>query len=96
MSSDRLIWDQLKSLTPVRFIRALEKDGWEEEEERRGATRAFVKHFGNGAGSPRRRRIVVHYHPGKTWGMRLLKGLISDTGWTPDDLKRLKLIKRIP
>ena len=50
-----------------------------------GATRAFR----DGAG----RRVVIHYHPKKTYGPQLLKALLSDIGWSTDDLKRLKLIK---
>ncbi len=85
----RAVWDQLKAATADDLIRALERDGWKAE-DRRGATRGFVKNM-NGVG---RKRVVIHYHPNKTFGAGLLKGLIKDTGWTADDLKRLKLIKR--
>jgi predicted RNA binding protein YcfA (HicA-like mRNA interferase family) len=80
---DANVWNQLKNFTCDEFLKALEKDGWKDE-ERRGAKRCFVK------GS---RRIVIHYHPGKTWGAKFLKGLLADTGWTEPDLRRLKLIK---
>jgi predicted RNA binding protein YcfA (HicA-like mRNA interferase family) len=88
----RRAWEQLKARTADDLIRALVKDGWVEE-NRSGATRGFVKHARNGAG---RTRVVVHYHPGKTYGPRLLKALIESTRWTEKDLKRLKLIKRSP
>jgi predicted RNA binding protein YcfA (HicA-like mRNA interferase family) len=39
------------------------------------------------------RRVSVHMHPQKTFGARLLKGLLDDTGWTEDDLRRLRMIK---
>ena len=39
-------------------------------------------------------RIVVHFHPKKTYGPKLLKKLLSDTGWDESDLARLKLIKK--
>ncbi len=78
------VWDQLGNCTASDLIRALLKDGWEEE-PRRGATRAFRKGSG--------RRIVIHYHPGKTYGVKLLKELVKQTGWKPEDMKRLKLIK---
>lgn len=78
------VWDQLGNRTADDLIRALRKDGWEEE-LRPGATRAFRK------GSAR--RIVIHYHPGKTYGVKLLKELVKQTGWKPEDMKRLKLIK---
>ena len=75
---------QLSNLTSKELIRALRKDGWEQEEDRK-ATIAFRK------GSD---RVVVHYHPKKTYGYRLLKGLIHDIGWSAQDLKRLKLISK--
>ena len=40
------------------------------------------------------RRVVIHYHPKKTYGPGLLKDLVRDIGWTDDDLIRLKLIKK--
>ena len=38
-------------------------------------------------------RVSVHFHPKKTFGAKLLKGLIDDTGWSDDDLRRLKLVE---
>lgn len=90
MAISRSSWDQLKAKTADDLIRALEKDGWVAE-DRRGATRGFVKDPGAGA---ERRRVVIHYHPNKTFGAGLLKALIEDTGWSDKDLKRLKLIKK--
>ena len=43
----------------------------------------------------RGKRVTVHYHPGKTYGEKLLKELIKDIGWTEQDLLRLKLIKKL-
>lgn len=80
---NRVVWDQLKSLTAKDLIRALGRDGWETE-DRRGATRAFKKDS---------HRVVVHYHPKKTYRPKLLKDLLGKTGWTEDDLRRLKLVK---
>lgn len=80
-------WKQLKNLTAVDLIRALERDGWERE-GKRGATLAFFKN------SPEcNRRVVIHYHPQKTYGPKLIQGLLADIGWTETDLKRLKLIR---
>ncbi len=79
-----LVLPQIRNVTADELIRALERDGWDEE-ERRGATRRFIEDGD---------RVVIHYHPQKTYGPRLLKGLIADTGWGVPDLKRLKLIKR--
>ena len=85
MAFSRNVWDQLKSLTAGRLIRALEKDGWAEEDSR-GATRGFVKDD---------RRLVIHYHPRKTYGSKLLKELIKTTCWTENDLEKLQLIKKV-
>lgn len=85
------IWSQLKALTAKEIIKALKRDGWAEE-ERRGATRSFAKQATNGTG--RRLRIVVHYHPKKTYGAKLLQGLLDETGWGVDDLVRLKLVTK--
>jgi hypothetical protein len=52
------------------------------------ATIAYIKQA-----NPSNKRIVIHYHPGKTYGPGLHKGLISDIGWADNDLRRVKLIK---
>lgn len=80
---DRVVWSQLKSLTAKDLIGALCRDGWEEEASR-GATRGFKKDD---------KRIVVHYHPKKTYRPKLLKDLLGKTDWAADDLRRLRLIK---
>ncbi len=58
-------------------------------EDRRGARIGFIK---KGLGT-KTRRVVIHYHPNKTYSPKLLKKLLSDCGWDESDLKRLKLIK---
>ena len=95
MAFDNSVWNQLKSVTCDDLIRALLKDGWTDE-EKRGATRGFFKEVTNGSPATTiRRRVVIHYHPKKTYGKSLLTRLIEeDIGWTPKDLVRLKLIKR--
>lgn len=65
-------------------MKALVKDGWEREETS-GATQGYYKGEGQ--------RVVIHYHPKKTYRPKLLKALIADIGWSEKDLKRLKLIK---
>ena len=40
------------------------------------------------------RSVTIHYHPGKTYGAKLLKGLLEDIGCSTADMKRLKLIKK--
>jgi predicted RNA binding protein YcfA (HicA-like mRNA interferase family) len=80
------IWNQIKNTTADEFKKALERDGFAME-GKSGAVLAFFKT------GPPRRRITIHYHPKKTYGAKLLQGLIDDVGWTEDDLRRLKLIK---
>ena len=63
---------------------ALEKDGAVQDTVR-GAV--LVYRYQNG------RRITIHFHPGKIYGPKIIKGLIEDIGWTVKDLRRLKLIK---
>jgi len=84
MAFDKAVWDQLRNTTANVLINALIADGWEEE-GKRGATRPFYKRPN--------KRVVIHYHPKKTYGAKFLKGLIDDIGWSVDDLRRLKLIK---
>ena len=76
--------DQLKSTTSAKLMAALEKDGFLYE-GRRGATQAY-RH-------PDGRRVVIHYHPRKTYGRKMMNHLVTDAGWSEDDLRRLKLIK---
>lgn len=42
---------------------------------------------------PDGRRVGIHYHPQKTYGANMLRALLNDIGWTPADMRRLKLIK---
>ena len=91
MAYSRTIWNQLKGLTVKEIAKALKKDGWTQE-SRGGATIGFIKTSANGAGI--RHRIVLHVHPGKGFGPRLLQGLLDDIGWSEDDLVRLRLIRK--
>jgi predicted RNA binding protein YcfA (HicA-like mRNA interferase family) len=38
-------------------------------------------------------RVSIHYHPQKTYGPKMLKGLLDDIGWTEAQMRKLKLIK---
>jgi len=84
MSFPPHIWQQLKNLTADDLIRALERDDWVRD-IRTGAEQVYWH--------PDGRRVSIHYHPGKTYGPKLLKALLKDTGWTEADLRRLQLIK---
>lgn len=78
---------QLKKLTSDRLARALERDGWCFDETQ-GAIRIY-RH-------PDGRHVAIHYHSGKTYGRKRLRDqLLKSIGWSVDDLKRLKLIKRV-
>ncbi len=81
------VWGQLKNLTADDLISALKKDGYTKDPASRDATIAFIKY-----GNPNK-RIVIHYHPKKTYGPKLLKALLDEAGWTEEDMQRLRLIK---
>lgn len=87
MSFSKNTWNQLKNLTANDLIKALGKDGWIKEETK-GAVQAFRKEKDGETIN----RITVHYHPKKTYGAKLLKGLLKDIGWSESDLRKLKLI----
>lgn len=78
------IWQQLKNLTADDLCAALVKDGFRLDTHG-GSQRIYRK-------APDL-RVSVHYHPGKTFGAKLLQGLLADAGWTVEDLRRLKLCK---
>lgn len=79
------IWNQLKNLTCEDLISALRKDGWERDIAS-GAVQAFRNPV-------TKARVTIHYHPKKTYGAKMLKGLMEDIGWSENDMRRLKLIK---
>ena len=84
------VWNQLKNLTAQDLIRALDKkdSGWE-----RVRTKGNYYVYHNPNRPPDKRYVVIHFHPGKTYGRKQLRGLLDTIGWTEEDLKRLKLIK---
>lgn len=77
------VWDQLKNVTAGELIKALVRDDWKED-TKGGSQHIYWK---NG------KRVSIHFHSGKTYGAKMLQGLLSDIGWTTEDLKRLKLVK---
>lgn len=86
MDYPKNVWNQLKAKTGEDFIKALERDGWVFEGAK-GAIHAY-RH-------PDGRRVTIHRHPTKGgYGPSLLKALLADIGWSVEDLKRLKLIKK--
>lgn len=89
MSYPPNIWNQLKNLTKQDVIDALLRDGWKKDPASKGAAIGYIKY-----GNPENKRIVIHYHPGMTCGPALIKGLITDAGWSIADLRRLKLTSK--
>jgi len=87
MAFPQHVWRQLKSVTADEIIAALKRDDYKQDPSGKDATIAYIKE-----GAPNR-RIVIHYHPGKTYGPKLLTALLDDIGWTEQDMRRLKLIK---
>ena len=83
MTYHQNVWAQLKNITADELIRALLKDGWTMDAGC-GSIRIFLK-----AG----RRASIHYHPGKTYGKGLLKGILDSIGRSETDMRRLKLVK---
>jgi len=79
------IWKQLRSLSCAEIVGALERDGWVAD-VKKGSERIY-RH-------PSGRRVSMHYHAGsRTYGRKLLQGLLEDIGWSEQDMRRLKLIK---
>ena len=78
------IWQQVRNLTATQLINALEKDSWKKS-YRAGSSQAFVK--------DQHHPVVIHFHPGKTYGPKQLKAILKYTGWTESDYIRLRLIK---
>lgn len=88
MAFSKNVWDQLKSITADELISALKRDGFTQDPASRDATIAYIR-----SSSPKK-RVVIHYHPGKTYRPGLLKDRIADIGWSEADLKRPRLIKK--
>ncbi|MBI4455093.1 MAG: type II toxin-antitoxin system HicA family toxin [Acidobacteria bacterium] len=86
MAFPKHVWNQIRNITASEFARALERDAWKPH-TRRGSITVYLK--GQSPGG----RVSVHFHSQKTFGPKLLQGMLNDTGWTEADLRRLKLIK---
>ncbi len=82
------VWNQLKNVTADDLMSALARDR-SVLDNTHGAVLVYVKRDAGGS----RARVAIHYHPRKTYGPKLLRGLLDDIGWTESDLRRLKLIK---
>src|SRR5690348_2502309 len=85
MAFPRELWQQLKNLTADQLISALRRDGWQADTPS-GAIHPFIH-------PTTRQRVTIHYHPKKTYGEKLLQGLLKDIGWSGDDFVRLGLAR---
>jgi predicted RNA binding protein YcfA (HicA-like mRNA interferase family) len=85
MKYPKNVWDQIKAITAKDLIIALEKDKWIKDTHCR---QSFA--YYNPAN---KKRVTIHYHPGKTYGPKTLRLLIDAIGWSVNDLKRLNLVK---
>lgn len=84
MSFPGHIWRQLKNLTADDLVKALDRDGWQCD-MKGGSMRIYISPDG-------KHRVVIHYHPRKTYGPKMLQGLLGETRWTEEDMRRLNLI----
>ncbi len=85
MKYPKHVWDQIRNITADELINALKKDGWKLE-----VKKSAIQVFSH----PDGKRITIHYHTQKTYKPKLLKALLDDIGWSKEDFKRLKLIKK--
>lgn len=87
-------WNQLKNLSKGDFISALERDGWKESppSHSSGSIRLYIKFAADGK-TPLLRVEIHFHHASDTCSPKLLKALLADTGWSEQDMRRLKLIK---
>ena len=78
-------YSKLRSLTARRLISALIKDGFHLDRES-GSHQQYL-HSNKG------RVTVSFHHPSDTFPPKTLKKIVQETGWTEEDLRRLKLLK---
>lgn len=83
MAFSRQLWQQLKNLTADQLISALKRDGWRPDQPS-GAIHPFINPV-------TRKRVTIHRHAKKTYGEKLLQGLLKDIGWNEADFIRLGL-----
>lgn len=84
MQYSRNVWEQLKNITADDLVTALERDGWKRDK----GSSALIPFIDPAT----RNRVIIHYHPRKTYGPKLLKALLDDIGWKENDMARLGLI----
>ena len=83
MSYPKHVWAQVKNVTADGLIKALERAGWACD-MKGGSMRIYLSDDG--------RRVSIHYHPGKTYGAKMLQALLDDIGWSESEMRKYKLI----
>ncbi|MGA2857241.1 MAG: type II toxin-antitoxin system HicA family toxin [Candidatus Sulfotelmatobacter sp.] len=90
MAFSQEVWNQIRATTADELIAALEADGYHKDPASRDATVAYIRY-----GHPTSDRVVIHYHPGKTYRPKLLLALLAAAGWTTEEhLIRVGLVKK--
>lgn len=81
-------YSKLRGVTARQIVRALRKDGFQLDKQRRGAHQQY-RHPDD------KRRVTVSFHSGgDTFPPKTLKTMIErQAKWTEEDLKRLGLLK---
>jgi predicted RNA binding protein YcfA (HicA-like mRNA interferase family) len=89
------IKDQIKSITKLELIKALHKDGFVLYKDRGGSS-GSVMPFYKETNDPKNPIVInIHFHHNQGRLIEnILMGILDQTGWTEEDLIRLKLVKR--
>jgi predicted RNA binding protein YcfA (HicA-like mRNA interferase family) len=76
--------DRLRNVPARQWIVALERDGFRLRKGR-GSHHVYEK-------ADRRRVLVVYHKLSDTFGPKTIAQMLSSTGWSADDLMRLRLL----
>jgi len=80
-------YSKLRGLTAQKLIRALQRDGFIFSRQS-GSHRIYYHPDG-------RRVTVTFHHPSDTFPIKTLKRILEEeAGWTEEDLRRLKLLRK--
>ena len=77
---------KLPGLTPIQVIRKLKKAGFVFDRQAKGSHEIWY--------NPKTKRsVVVPNHPGKDLPQRTLRSIVSQSGISPEDFKRLQMVE---
>ncbi|HEY3277767.1 MAG TPA: hypothetical protein VGJ94_14210 [Syntrophorhabdaceae bacterium] len=79
------IWNQLKNTTAKELKKALDNDENWQPDGSKGSILLYSHPDGRKAG--------IHFHSGKTYGPKMLKGLLDYISWSENEMRELGLIK---